>query len=47
MMGIFSFSAPAAVPLYWVAGGFIMLLQTALAKRLYDPKPEGQPVGSA
>lgn len=38
MMGIFSFGAPAAVPLYWVVGGIFVLLQTLLAKRLYSVK---------
>ncbi|WP_338553562.1 membrane protein insertase YidC [Paenibacillus sp. KS-LC4] len=38
MMGIFSFTAPAAVPLYWVVGGVFMILQTMLSKRLY-PMP--------
>lgn len=41
LMGIFSFSAPAAVPLYWVVGGIFVLLQTLLAKRLYTDKREG------
>ena len=35
MMGIFSLSAPAAIPLYWSVGGIIVVLQTLLAKRLY------------
>lgn len=35
MMGIFSFTAPAALPLYWCVGGLIMIAQTLLAKRLY------------
>ncbi|WP_179955617.1 membrane protein insertase YidC [Paenibacillus baekrokdamisoli] len=35
MMGVFSFSAPAAIPLYWSVGGVIVVLQTLLAKRLY------------
>ncbi|MFC4779083.1 membrane protein insertase YidC [Paenibacillus sp. GCM10023252] len=37
MMAIFSFSAPAAVPLYWVVGGTFMILQTYLSKRMYPP----------
>ncbi|OXM14261.1 membrane protein insertase YidC [Paenibacillus herberti] len=36
MMGIFSFTAPAAMPLYWVAGGVILILQTLLSQRLYQ-----------
>ncbi|WP_042168989.1 membrane protein insertase YidC [Paenibacillus gorillae] len=44
MMAIFSFSAPAAVPLYWVVGGTFMILQTMLAKRLYPVlKPDKLP----
>lgn len=35
MMVIFSFSAPAAVPLYWVTGGLFVIAQTWLAKKLY------------
>ena len=42
MMGIFSFSAPAALPLYWCVGGLIMILQTLIAKRLYPPAPAVQ-----
>ncbi|MUT66566.1 membrane protein insertase YidC [Paenibacillus sp. NEAU-GSW1] len=41
MMALFSFSAPAAVPLYWVIGGIFMILQTLLAKRIY-PMPSLQ-----
>ncbi|MBW7456953.1 membrane protein insertase YidC, partial [Paenibacillus sepulcri] len=37
MMGFFSFSVPAAIPLYWCVGGLIVVLQTMLAKRLYPP----------
>ncbi|MCL6459773.1 MAG: membrane protein insertase YidC [Gorillibacterium sp.] len=36
MMGLFSFTAPAALPLYWIAGGVFMILQTLLALRLYE-----------
>ncbi|MFF2481172.1 membrane protein insertase YidC [Paenibacillus sp. NPDC058071] len=42
MMAIFSFSAPAAVPLYWVVGGIFMIGQTLLAKKMYPvlaPEP--------
>lgn len=43
MMAVFSFSAPAAVPLYWVVGGIFMILQTMLAKKMYPVvKPELQ-----
>jgi len=39
MMAVFSFSAPAAVPLYWVVGGVFVLLQTLWAKKIYHSKP--------
>ncbi|ACT04529.1 membrane protein insertase YidC [Paenibacillus sp. JDR-2] len=39
MMGIFSFSAPAAVPLYWVVGGTFMIIQTLVSKKLYPTLP--------
>ncbi|MBP3964099.1 membrane protein insertase YidC [Paenibacillus lignilyticus] len=35
MMGIFSFSAPAAMPLYWCIGGMIIILQTLISKWMY------------
>jgi YidC/Oxa1 family membrane protein insertase len=35
MMMVFSFSAPAAVPLYWVVGGTFMIIQTLVSKRMY------------
>ncbi|WP_153462783.1 membrane protein insertase YidC [Sediminibacillus terrae] len=38
MIGIVSFSAPAALPLYWTVGGLFLIFQTLLAKRLYQPK---------
>ncbi|MCS7460648.1 membrane protein insertase YidC [Paenibacillus doosanensis] len=38
MMAVFSFSAPAAVPLYWVVGGIFVILQTLLAKKIYHVK---------
>ncbi|WP_153126865.1 membrane protein insertase YidC [Peribacillus tepidiphilus] len=38
MMGIFSLSAPAALPLYWVVGGLFLMLQTYIGKRLYQSK---------
>ncbi|QAY67646.1 membrane protein insertase YidC [Paenibacillus protaetiae] len=38
MMAIFSFNAPAAVPLYWVTGGTFMILQTLLSKKIYGEK---------
>lgn len=44
MMGIFSFTAPAALPLYWAVGGCIVIAQTWIGKRLYkdlgnEPSP--------
>ncbi|MBM6617842.1 membrane protein insertase YidC [Bacillus suaedaesalsae] len=38
MMGIFSLTAPAAMPLYWVVGGLFLILQTLLSKKLYVKK---------
>ena len=38
MIVMFSFSAPAALPLYWVVGGTFLIIQTAISKRLYTSK---------
>ncbi|WP_053219313.1 membrane protein insertase YidC [Virgibacillus senegalensis] len=38
MIGFVSFSAPAALPLYWAVGGLFLIFQTLLAKRLYQPE---------
>jgi YidC/Oxa1 family membrane protein insertase len=38
-MGLFSFAAPAALPLYWTVGGLFLIVQTLIVKRLYKPKP--------
>ncbi|MFD1953305.1 membrane protein insertase YidC [Paenibacillus thailandensis] len=38
MMLVFSFTAPAAVPLYWVTGGLFVIGQTWLAKKIYKEK---------
>ncbi|MGK9252868.1 membrane protein insertase YidC [Paenibacillus humicus] len=35
MIGFFSFTAPAALPLYWAVGGIIVILQTLLGQRLF------------
>ncbi|WP_309122145.1 membrane protein insertase YidC [Paenibacillus sp.] len=35
MMGLFSFTAPAALPLYWTVGGIIVVAQTWIGKKLY------------
>lgn len=42
MMAVFSFTAPAAVPLYWVIGGMFVILQTLLAKKMYHTNPVDQ-----
>ncbi|MFC5649185.1 membrane protein insertase YidC [Paenibacillus solisilvae] len=39
MMGIFSFSMPSAIPLYWIIGGLLVVLQTLWGKRLYPVEP--------
>jgi YidC/Oxa1 family membrane protein insertase len=38
MIVMFSFSAPAALPLYWVVGGTFLILQTMLSRSLYQSK---------
>ncbi|MCL9662234.1 membrane protein insertase YidC [Paenibacillus hunanensis] len=35
MMAFFSFSAPAAMPLYWMVSGTFLILQTLLFQRMY------------
>ncbi|NGZ74544.1 membrane protein insertase YidC [Saccharibacillus alkalitolerans] len=40
MMLFFSFSAPAAMPLYWMASGTFLLLQTLLFRKMYPTNPE-------
>ncbi|WP_308639824.1 membrane protein insertase YidC [Paenibacillus silvisoli] len=35
MMGIFSFTSPAALPLYWCIGGMILIGQSLLSRWLY------------
>ncbi|WP_322922179.1 membrane protein insertase YidC [Paenibacillus campi] len=35
MMAFFSFSAPAAMPLYWMVSGIFLILQTMLFQRMY------------
>lgn len=44
MMGVFSLTAPAALPLYWTVGGCFLILQTYISKKLYSPKPVVQEV---
>lgn len=40
MIVIFSFSAPAALPLYWAVGGGFLILQSMLGRKLYPPSKE-------
>lgn len=35
MIVMFSFSAPAALPLYWTVGGIFLIFQTVIGKKLY------------
>lgn len=35
MMAFFSMSAPAAIPLYWLAGGTFLIFQTLLFRKMY------------
>lgn len=46
MMGFFSLTAPAALPLYWVVGGCFLMVQTYISKKLYTIKPSVQEVKS-
>ncbi|MFZ7944379.1 MULTISPECIES: membrane protein insertase YidC [Bacillaceae] len=36
MIVMFSFSAPAALPLYWVVGGIFLTVQTMISRKLYQ-----------
>ncbi|WP_160721080.1 membrane protein insertase YidC [Bacillus sp. USDA818B3_A] len=38
MIVMFSFNAPAALPLYWVVGGLFLTLQTMISRKLYQAK---------
>jgi len=38
MIVMFSFSAPSALPLYWVVGGTFLTLQTLISQKLYYNK---------
>lgn len=38
MIVMFSFNAPAALPLYWVVGGTFLIIQTYISRKLY-PQP--------
>jgi YidC/Oxa1 family membrane protein insertase len=35
MIVIFSFTAPAALPLYWAVGGLFLIVQTVIGRKLY------------
>lgn len=35
MIGLISFNAPAALPLYWAVGGLFMIFQTLISKKIY------------
>jgi YidC/Oxa1 family membrane protein insertase len=35
MIVVFSFQAPAALPLYWTVGGIFLILQTILGRKMY------------
>ena len=43
MILFFSFSAPAALPLYWSIGGLFLIGQTQILNRLYRKQPETIP----
>ncbi|MEH7109872.1 membrane protein insertase YidC [Bacillus sp. JJ1764] len=44
MIVMFSFSAPSALPLYWVVGGIFLTAQTMISQKLYAKKPSVTPV---
>lgn len=44
MMGMISFTAPAALPLYWTVGGTFLILQTYISKKLFNPQQAVQEV---
>ncbi|MGG4489281.1 membrane protein insertase YidC [Metabacillus idriensis] len=39
MIGVFSLTAPSALPLYWTIGGIFVILQTLLTKKLFQAEP--------
>lgn len=39
MMAFFSISTPAAIPLYWMAGGTFLIVQTLLFQKMYPMEP--------
>lgn len=40
MIMFISFSAPAALPLYWTVGGVFLIIQTLIGQKLYRKRPE-------
>ncbi|MBP1943269.1 membrane protein insertase YidC [Cytobacillus luteolus] len=44
MIVIFSFTAPAALPLYWAVGGLFLILQTVVSRKMYASTIGKQPV---
>ncbi|WP_438313305.1 membrane protein insertase YidC [Sporosarcina sp. FA9] len=40
MIMFISFKAMAALPLYWAVGGFLLIIQTYLGRKLYYKEPE-------
>nr|WP_249306127.1 membrane protein insertase YidC [Lederbergia citrea] len=40
MIMFISFSAPAALPLYWVVGGSFLIIQTWIGRKFYQQHPE-------
>lgn len=42
MIVMFSFNAPAALPLYWVVGGMFLIVQTIVSQNLYQPKKSAE-----
>ena len=40
MILFFSFSAPAALPLYWSIGGLFLIVQSLILNRIYRKQPE-------
>jgi YidC/Oxa1 family membrane protein insertase len=41
-----SFSAPAALPLYWTVSGGFLVIQTYISKRFYQTQPAVEVKGS-
>jgi YidC/Oxa1 family membrane protein insertase len=42
MIVMFSFNAPAALPLYWAIGGTFLILQTILSRKIYSKPSKGK-----